>query len=187
MFINQSNNKVSGDLVAGNKSETIININSSSATDELSALYEKLKFDGAGDASNGKFCDKLEHYLSVVTDGDVRGLEAKLQDSGRYDLLNFAMQLKEQATKNLMRYQSSRTAQRVYTILLDELHTRFTLIVTPTIQAGASREEVDERISLILQSTKGMLGENILEFTVKDLLALIYFLGGNCHIRWDKC
>lgn len=187
MFINQSNNQVYGDLVAGNKSETSISINNSSTISELCLLYQKIKSKDPDDLTNGKFCHKLEHYLTAVTDGDVRGLEQKLLDSGRLDLLNSAIQLKELATKSLMRYQSSRSAQRVFTIILDELHTNFTLMVTPAIQAGGNRQEVDQLIGLILQHVKGELGENILEFTVKDLLALIYFLGGNCHLRWDKC
>ncbi|RON55937.1 ABC-three component system protein [Pseudomonas frederiksbergensis] len=187
MFINQAKNQVSGDLIGGNKSETTINITGSQSPDELTLLYAKLKSNGSGDLSDGTFCEQLEHYLSAVTDGDVRGLAAKLEESGREDLLNFAMGLKERAAKSLMRYQTSRTAQRVYTIILDELHTSFMLSVTPVIQAGASRDEVDQRINLVLQQTKAMLGENILEFTVKDLLSLLYFLGGNCHIRWDKC
>lgn len=187
MFINQAKNQVAGDLVGGNKSETTINLNGSSSLEELSILYAKLKLDGTGDLSGGSFCEKLEHYLSAATDGDVRGLKAKLEDSGRSDLLHFAMQLKEKATKSVMRYQTSRTAQRIYTILLDELHTSFSLVVTPVIQSGAGRDEVDQRINLVLQNTKSMLGENVLELTVKDLLSLLYFLGGNCHIRWDKC
>ncbi|MNY60300.1 hypothetical protein D3C86_1968330 [compost metagenome] len=86
-----------------------------------------------------------------------------------------------------MKHQTSRTAQRIYTIVLDELHTRFSLTVTPLIEEGATRPVIDLSIKQILDETRAMLGENVLEITVKDLLALLYFLGGNCHIRWDKC
>ncbi|MFM0553913.1 hypothetical protein P0D69_23470, partial [Paraburkholderia sediminicola] len=129
----------------------------------------------------------LQHYMSATTDGDVRGLEAKLRDSGREDQIWSAKGLKERAFKSIMRHQTSRTAQRVYTILLSELHAAFTLTVTPVIQQGADRVAVDQCISAILQATKNMLGENVLEFDAMDLLALLYYLGGNCHIRWDKC
>ena len=125
--------------------------------------------------------------MSAATDGDVRGLEAKLRDSGRLEQLQSAAALKERAFKSIMKHQTSRTAQRIYTIVLSELHASFTLIVTPVIQDGAERAEVDQCINAILQATKNMLGENLLEFDVMDLLALLYYLGGNCHIRWDKC
>lgn len=186
-FVNQSHNTTTGDIVAGNKSEFTLNITHAASVDELSILYAKLKATENGEPSGGTFCEQLEHYLTAKTDGDIRGLEAKLIASGREDQIQNAKELKERATKRIMRHQTSRTAQRVYTIILDELHTNFTLSVTPAVQADAARREVDLCIQAVLQTTKTMLGENVLEFTVKDLLALLYFLGGNCHIRWDKC
>lgn len=185
-ILRQSHNTAGGDIVA-TKSETTFNIITAASIDELSVLYSKLKENGVGDTSGGKFCEQLEHYLAAKTDGDIRGLEAKLVESGREDQISFAKELKERAAKAIMRHQTSRTAQRIYTIVLDELHTNFTLSVTSVIQEGATRREVDTCIQHILQNTKAMLGENILEISVKDLFALLYFLGGNCHIRWDKC
>ncbi|MFM0190640.1 hypothetical protein PQR25_33055 [Paraburkholderia nemoris] len=192
MFTGQSHNDVGGDLVGGdkvdNRKTTVIQLAATGGADEeLAALYEKLKADGVGDASHGTFSEKLQHYMSATTDGDVRGLEAKLRDSGREEQLYAATDLKERAFKSIMRYQTSRTAQRVFTIVLSELHARFTLTVTPVIQEGADRVAVDHCIHAILQATKNMLGENVLEFDVMDLFGLLYYLGGNCHIRWDKC
>ncbi|QQC63158.1 ABC-three component system protein [Paraburkholderia ginsengisoli] len=192
MFASQSHNDVGGDLVGRDKVDnsktTVIQlVTNGAAGQELAALYEKLKADGVGDPSHGQISEKLEHYMSTTTDGDVRGLEAKLRDSGREEQLRAATDLKERAFKSIMKYQTSRTAQRVYTIVLSELHAAFTLTVTPVIQQGADRVAVDQCISAILQATKNMLGENVLEFDVMDLLALLYYLGGNCHIRWDKC
>ncbi|MGA4239434.1 ABC-three component system protein [Ralstonia nicotianae] len=192
MFTNQSHNAVDGDLVAGDKVDssktTIINVvTNGAASEELAKLYEKLKADGIGDSSNGKLSEKLEHYMSATTNGDVRGLEAKLRDSGRLDQLRSATDLKERAFKSIMKHQTSRTAQRVYTIVLSELHAAFTLTVTPVIQQDGDRVAVDKCINAILQATRNMLGENVLEFDLMDLLALLYYLGGNCHIRWDKC
>lgn len=186
MFVSQSHNQASGDVVAGSKTEFNF-ITSGVSTDELTLLYAKLKADGIGEPSGNAFCDKLQHYLAARTEGDVRGLEEKLKDSDRLDQLQLAKELKELAAKSIMRRQGSYTAQRIFTIVLDELHTNFTLVVTPTIQTGASRREVDLCIGQALQSTKGILGENVLELTLKDLLGFLYFLGGNCHIRWDKC
>ncbi|HFH3649200.1 ABC-three component system protein [Pseudomonas aeruginosa] len=186
MLTRQSGNVVQGDMAAGNVIKTVNNYYPSASVEELALLYAKLRLDGIGDPSNNVFSHKLMHYLAVPTDGDVRGLEAKLRDSGRLDMLHFAMREKEAAVKMLMRYQSSRSAQRVFTILLDELHTIYVLTVTPIIENGGDRAAVDEKISNALQVIKSMLGENFLEFTVKDLLGLLFFLAGNCHIRWDK-
>jgi hypothetical protein len=192
VFTNQNDNDVDGDLVGGDKVDnsttTVINVvTNGAAGEELSMLYSKLKADGVGDSSGGNFSEKLVHYMAAKTNGDVRGLEAKLHDADRLELLEDAKDLKERAFKSIMKHQTSRTAQRVYTIVLSELHAAFTLTVTPVIQQGAGRVQVDQCINAVLQATKNMLGENVLEFDVMDLLALLYYLGGNCHIRWDKC
>ncbi|HBP30937.1 MAG TPA: hypothetical protein DD666_16155 [Advenella kashmirensis] len=192
MFTNQSHNNVSGDLISGDKVDnsitTVIHVpRNSAAGEELSNLYKKLKVDGVGDPSHGRFSEKLEHYMSAVTNGDVRGLEEKLRESGRGDQLNQALLLKEGAFKSIMKYQTSRTAQRIFTIVLSELHSKFVLTVTPVIEQGSDRVAVDQCINVTIQVIKDMLGENVLEFDAMDLLALLYYLGGNCHIRWDKC
>lgn len=192
MFTSQNNNHVAGHLVGGNLVDnsvtTVINIPiNRAASEELSKLYEKLRADGVGDPSGGGFSEKLEHYMSALTDGDVRGLEAKLRESGREDLLLTALSLKERAYKSIMKYQTSRTAQRVFTIILGDLHSKFILTVTPVIQQGADRVVVDRCIDGLIQATGELLGENVLEFDATDLLGLLYYLGGNCHIRWDKC
>lgn len=184
MFTSQSNNNAQGDIIAGNKT---VNIYNPSGSEELHKLYEKLKDNGVGDSSHGGFSEKLQHYLSANTDGDIRGLQEKLSASDRLDQLDFAMLLKERATKAIMRQQMSRTAQRIYVIILDELHTGFELIVTPYIQSGENRAAVDERTRDLLKGVAELFGENPLELTIKDLHGLLYFLGGNCHIRWDKC
>ncbi len=185
----QHDNDVGGDLVGGNKTVTTYNFPPSLAlgNSELSRLYVKLKEGELEQDSNGEFCEKLQHYLTSTTDGDVRGLEAKLRESGRIDQLGHATAMKESAFKAIMRRQTSGTAQRIFTIVLDELHTNFMLTATPIIQGEAGRAAVDQAMLKVVNDTKSTLGENLLEITAKDLLALIYFLGGNCHLRWDKC
>lgn len=109
MFTSQNHNDVCGDLVGGDKvdnSTTVIKIiTNGGAGRELEALYEKLRADGIGDHSQGQFSAKLQHYMSSTTDGDVRGLEAKLRDSGRDDQIWSATDLKERAFKSIMRHQ----------------------------------------------------------------------------------
>ncbi|WP_232240526.1 ABC-three component system protein [Delftia sp. HK171] len=192
LFTSQSHNRAEGDIVGGDKYDnsrsTVVNFSSiGSVNTELNFLYDKLRVDGQGDSSGGEFSEKLLHYMGAVVDGDVRGLEAKLTDSGRKDLLLEAMKSKEKIFKKILRFQTSKTAQRIFTIVLTDLHAKFTLIVTPVIQEDGGRVAVDGSINVVVQSTGSILGENILEFDSMDLIGMLYFLGGNCHIRWDKC
>lgn len=192
MFANQSGNSAGRNVVGGdsvdNSVNTVINVPQGSALSlEIAALYAKLEADGVGDRSGGVFADKLQHWMSALTEGDVRGLDAKLKDSDREDLRMLALDLKQRAAMAIMKRQTSRSAQRIYTILLSQLFTKFNLLVTPLVQAGASRPEVDERIHMVVQEVCQLLGVNALEIDSDDIEGLLYFLAGNCHIRWDKC
>jgi hypothetical protein len=176
---------VGGDIVAGNKVENYFNLAGAGPVEELARLYKKLEFDD--DPAALGFCEKLTHYMSAPTNASVIGLEEKLRESDRLDLLQFATMLKEDAAKAIMRRQTSMTAQRIYTIVLDELHTNFVLTVGAAIAGNAERAEVDAQTKRAVFATQGILGENVLQITAKDLLGFLFFLTGNCHIRWVRC
>ncbi|MFP1910297.1 ABC-three component system protein [Lonsdalea quercina] len=182
----QSGNRVgNGSIVGGDQKCYITNIVRSS-NKTLNRLYQKLssedKIIGEED-----FCDKLKHYLATDTNPDIRDLEKKLADSGRAELIYFATDLKEKAFKAIMKRQSSKTAQEIYVFILDKIHTDFILKITPLIQRDEDRVTIDHETATVIESISEMLGDNLLDLSEKDLLGLLYFLGGNCHIRWDKC
>lgn len=184
MSVEQSGNEVkNGSIVGGDQ---IVHQHAPRGTNkEIQVLYERLKRGDSVDSHD--ICDELNHYMSLQPDIDVRGLDAKLQSSNRTDLLPIAKLLKEKAAKSIMRRQTSRTAQRIFIIILDQIHFDFIMKVTPLIQEDEERVVVDEKIREIIDELYSSLGENLLELTAKDLLGLLFFLGGNCHIRWDKC
>lgn len=184
---NQNNNHLDrGDIVGGNKHETH-NHYSPGENKELARLYEQFRIERSEQTACSSFSAKLQHYFTESTDSEIRSLDIKLKDSGRDDMIFLAQGLKEIAAKQIMQHQTSASAQRIYTIILDELHTNYMLTVTPQIQADAGRATIDYAINNIIDKVRDMLGENVLELTVKDLLGFLFFLGGNCHIRWDKC
>lgn len=184
----QSNNRVQNGSVVGRDQKNYNTHIYRSPNRSLERLYGRLSEEvEVQEGGNLEFSDKLKHYFASDTNPDVRGLESKLNDSQRDDLLFFAQDLKEKAFKLILKSQSSKTAQEIYAIILDKIHTDFMLKVRPLIQCDEDRNVVDEKISLMLESISDMLGDNLLELTEKDLLGLLYFLGGNCHVRWDKC
>lgn len=185
----QENNSAAGDIVAGNKTTTNISFNSpvSMVNSQLERLYNKFKDEQSAGVLTSGIDEALQHYISSPTDGDVRGLEEKLIAAGRDSELYLAKQLKERATKSIMRHETSRTAQKIYTLVLDEIHTGFALTSTPLIQNDANSVVVDQSILKLVREIHASLGENMLDLSIKDVWALVYYLGGNCHIRWDKC
>ncbi|XUK74045.1 CTD9 domain-containing protein [Erwinia rhapontici] len=182
----QTGNTVSNGSIVGRDQKTYNTTITRGSNRTLNRLYEKL-IQESGVSNDRDFCDKLKHYLSTDTNPDIRNLETKLSDSDRSELLFFATDLKEKAFKSILKIQTSKTAQEIYALILDKIHTDFILKITPLIQSDEDRVIVDDRTSLILENISDMLGDNLLDLTEKDLLGLLYFLGGNCHIRWDKC
>lgn len=185
----QENNSALGDVVGGDKITTHVSFNSPVAlvNGQLDRLYKKFKDEQEAGVVTAGIDEALQHYISVPTDGDVRGLDEKLTAANRDSELYLAKQLKERAAKAIMRHETSRTAQKIFTVVLDELHTSFSLTTTPLIQQEAGAIAIDQSILHIIRGTSSSLGENVLELTMKDIWALLYYLGGNCHIRWDKC
>lgn len=154
---------------------------------QLDRLYNKFKDEQQAGIATSGIDAALQHYISSPTDGDVRGLEEKLIAAGREAELYLAKQLKERATKAIMRHETSKTAQKIYTLVLDDIHTSFTLTSMPLIQQNADPVVIDQSVLKIVREIHSSLGENLLDLSVKDVWSLVYYLGGNCHIRWDKC
>jgi len=186
MFTSQSGNTAKGDIVAGNQHKTVNNVYSPPSP--LAKLYERFRSSGAEQICVAQISEQLQHYCSVGTDGDVRGLEEKLTAAKRQFLLKTASRLKENAAKTIMKWQTSGVAQDILTIVLSNIYSEFMLHVTPAIESSASMQEVDALISeKVINPTAALLGDNDLMLTSTDLLGLLFFLGGNCHVRWDKC
>ncbi len=186
MFTSQTGNSAGEDVVAGNQTKTVNNY--FSPVSPLIKLYEKFRLASEGQPSIAQISEQLQHYCSTDTNGDVRGLADKLTAANRRDILHSATFFKETATKTIMKWQTSGVAQDILTIILGQLYTSFVLHVTPAIEAGKPRTVVDALIQdKVIGPTAEMLGDNDLMLTSADILGLLFFLGGNCHVRWDKC
>jgi len=169
-------------MVAGDK------ITAAARRTPITELNERyIAASGDEEGLNG-FIEALEHYWSKATNGDIRPLAVKLTESDRADAIFDGEVLKERATKIIVRYQTSRVAQELLSYVLAELYGRFKFEVTPSIQNGANRVFVDALISeKVIGATLNELENNVLGLSRMDIIGLVYFLTGNCHIRWDKC
>ena len=174
-------NQVEADIVVGTKK-----VYNSQPT-SLSHLYEILRDAEQALAHKSNIADLLQHYTAVAS-FDVRGLEAKLTEGERTDIIPEALFWKQRAAMLIARWQTSPVTQDIITHILSFIHSEFVQHVKPAIQAGQSRIDVEALIGeKVLTPTNAMLGENDLQITSIDVLGMLYFLGGNCHIRWDKC
>lgn len=141
-----------------------------------------------GDRNLSALIEKLEHYFSNTVTADIRGLEEKLLASGRNDLLYEALARKQAANKLIMRNQGSKSAQMIFSFVLAEIIVNFEQTVRPLIQNVADRRQVDKAIlDNVIEPAHKALEDNPLMLDKLDIQSLLYFLGGNCHIRWDPC
>jgi hypothetical protein len=117
--------------------------------------------------------------------GDVEGVKAKLGKAGYDNLLGFALMTKEMFVKKLTEFQFSRSAQEMQCLLLAEVYTRFHYCVWPALCAGEDQKKVMSLVQThIINPVSEILGENVLNIYADELTGMLYFLTGNCHIRW---
>jgi hypothetical protein len=154
----------------------------------MGRLVEQYLAETKSDQTLLDWTEKLEHFFTNETSSDIRDLEEKLSSSGRSDLLKVARLRKQSAWKKIMLLQGSRSAQTIYGFLLAEIVVNFEQAVMPLVQAGASRGVVDSAmLEHVITPACNLLETNPLLLDKLDIQALVYFLAGNCHIRWDPC
>jgi len=180
--VKQTGNRAGGDVIGGDK------ITIATRRTPITELNERYIAASGDEEGLDGFIDALQHYWNKAANGDIRPLAQKLTESHRADAIADGERLKEQATKTILRFQTSRAAQELLSHVLAELYGRFMFDVKPSIQAGAERWVVDSLISeKVIGATLNELEDNVLGLRRTDLIGLVYFLTGNCHIRWDKC
>lgn len=154
----------------------------------MARLVEQYLAETLADQTLTTWTEKLEHFLSNETSSDVRGLEEKLNAAGRAYLLKDALKKKQSAYKAIMRQQGSKSAQTIFTFLLAEIVVNFEHMVLPLVQAKASDELVDAAmLEKVISPALQMLESNPLMLNKMDIQGLVYFLAGNCYVRWDTC
>jgi hypothetical protein len=187
----QSGNIVGGDQAGRDISKsTIINYRvDPGCRTEIIRLAEKFLAERAKNTTFNRTIDKLEHYQTQVPDDPFVGLEQKLQAAGcSTQHVEFAKKTKELFTKKLVEFELSESAQRIEALLLAEVYSRFHNAIAPMIAADTDLAAINRAVQHdIIDPIQAMLEENVLELYADEINGMLYFLTGNCHIRWTKC
>lgn len=187
MQITKLSDVSAGRDVAGR--DIINNINNivPARSSQIAMLYDKFRSESANlDSAERNFIEDLQHYIERPAAQIVRTLRGKLVESGRPDLVEAAETAKERAMKRIMRFQSSHTAQEIFAYTLGEVHSRFNHHVRPLIAAGAPRTAIDAAVyNDVLNPVVSAAEPSPLGMNPAMVEAFLYFLAGNCHIRWD--
>ncbi|AYB32384.1 ABC-three component system protein [Chryseolinea soli] len=179
-----TDNVVTGDVIGRDKHVTIHP--SAKTTAYLEGLYKKF-LEEVKTAEERLFIDDLQHYTSQAS-GDVLGLEEKLKAGNRGEILWYAKDLKERYHKKLIRTsQFSMVAQKINLHLLTLIRTNYLTEIYPMIVERKEKAIIDNLINeKIVKPLLTELGENCLEFNADHILGMVYYLTGNCHIKWTE-
>lgn len=176
----------SGDVLMGMQESMNLFKHIHSKKNQMSCLIDRFKQERESDVLFSGIVRKLEHY-STSSDGltPVEGVKTKLEKAGYDNLLEHALETKEHFVKKLAEYQFSKSAQEMQCLLLAEVYTRFHNCVYPALCAGKDQQEIQGLVQThIIDPVSEILGENVLEIYSDDLTGMLYFLTGNCHVRW---
>ena len=175
-----------GDVLSGMHESLDLFKNLGVRKTQMSHLIERFKKERENDEVFSGIITKLQHYSSSTDEvRDIEGVKTKLGKAGYDNLLDFALKTKEMFVKKLTEFQFSRSAQEMLCLLLAEVYTRFHNCVWPALTEGRRQAEIQTLVQThIINPVSEMLGENVLDIYTDELNGMLYFLTGNCHIRW---
>ena len=129
-----------------------------------------------------RYRTKLPHTL---------GLKRKLQDGGyNKTAIDKACRLKQGYAKKATKYQYYEMANRIDDYLFAILSNRFDDYVYPLIvnqrPLADIKQAVSEQVIIPVMKELNENGEDdiYLCYTTDDILGMLYYLTGNCHINW---
>lgn len=156
----------------------------------ISRALAKLQDLSEDDEDFQYFIDRLDFFTTQKLRSPVIGLEEKLRNGGREDLVEVAIERKDAFAKRLMRSQLSRRRQWIFLHILQKISFAFEQLVRPLILKEAPPEVIDRVIMDGIVDTiyREVMGEDI-TIDLHTISGMLFFLTGKCHLIWEapKC
>lgn len=153
---------------------------------QLERLYARLEKEKSESEVFSEIVDELLHFKNYAKGTLVLGIEKKLENGNRLEYLKFAIETKEKFAKKLLLNEHSETAQLIYAFLLAKVYTSFETNIYPRLKEGHPNEFINQLVSeYIVKPLEDILGDNLLRIYDDEINGMLYFLTGNCHIKWN--
>lgn len=152
----------------------------------MQILIDKFKKEKENDIIFKEKVEEFERYCSSAEKNDnIIGLEKKLNDGGYFEYVDYALKNKERFYKKIAKYELYESAQHIFANILAYIYTNFHNHIFPLINKGEDKSKIQAAIQeKIIDPVYSLLGENVLELIHDEINGAIYFLTGNCHIKW---
>lgn len=188
MTVGESQVKQTANIVSGDQAGRDINTTTyvyQGRPTPMARMIEKFRREASNDSAMSETIQLLQRWHKA--DGHVIGLEEKLEQGNRRDLIIFAMEAKERFSRSLVRHQYSPAAQEIYAFLLAKIYQIFVSIIYPEICRGVGMDKVDKLlVSEVYNQVEALLEDNPLQITPEEVMGMLYWLTGNCHLKWSK-
>lgn len=182
--VDQSQATAGGDLVGRDKITKIV---SPDRPSPIATLLKRLEQERKSDAKFDRLIDELQHFCDSVDSVEPVGLKTKLERGGRADLVTAGTREKELFAKRLAQHQHWRSAQDIYAFMLGRVRDRFEAVIVPLLAQGTSDSEIDAAIVRdVIDPCLEELQGNDLGINTTHLRGMVYFLTGNCFLKWDR-
>lgn len=153
----------------------------------LHDLYEKFQKEKEADPQLKEICKELDYFNSQVEDDDMIGLESKLIAGEKPPaIIRYAKYTKEKFHKKLiLTSQYSEAAQDINVYILSKVHRSFMMEIYTLICNHETESKIQAVIAeRIINPVKTELGLNLFKYDEDDIMGMIFFLTGNCHLKW---
>lgn len=130
--------------------------------------------------------EELQEFLKARPGRKIIGLENKLIEGKREDLIDDAEYLESKFARKVARGQLSDKEEIVYFHCLSKINSFFNSYIKPKIKANESNEIVDSGIQDMIINP--IYEEVIVVHTMSTemIKGMLYYLTGKCHLRWKK-
>lgn len=157
---------------------------SGAAGTRMAQLIERYKAESEKDRNLREMVAKLREWHERP-EGDVIGLEEKLLRGGRPDLVDFAVVAKEKFARVMLRHENSPAAQEIFAHVLAQVWVIFTELVYPRLIAKDPPDAISRLlVEDIYPRIDTLLEENPLGLDQAQIKGMIFWLTGNCHLKW---
>jgi len=131
-----------------------------------------------------EFIDDLME-LTTTRNRKVIGLENKLHDGNRDDLIEDAIYLKNKFERKVAKNQLFISEQKVYVQTLAFICTVFNNKILPLIRENQTKKEIDSEIfdKIINEVHKALIHYDN-TFTTELVRGMLFYLTGKCHLIW---
>lgn len=185
--IRQRGNTVHGDLAAGDIDKSIVNnfsFNRNIRIGKIKELFALFQHEKDNNIQFTEVIEELEHFSTPKIE-NVVGVEEKLRVANRQHFTEYALEVKELYSKKLLRHQLYESAQKINVFLLALVRNYYMAQVYPLIISGADEITIGNALQLhLIDPLLQQLDGDTLGFTADDISGMLYFLTGNCHIKW---